>query len=777
MSNQYLQQHGERKKNLLALLSDAQEFFTAQDRTGDAAALQKHRQSIEEGLFSIVLIGGFSAGKSTFLNALMRKRILPSFSGETTATVNFLKHKTQAPNGKKGIVYYRDGSRQDIPDLSVDTLEKFVSVKGNSDGKTVAQTIDRVELFLESDFLKDGVMLVDSPGLSGIAEHHEEITRQQIKESHASIFVFTAEQPGRRPDFEALRDLRAQCSRIFIVLNKIDVIKEHEADTAEGIVAMLKDNYRAQFPDSPLPEIYPVSSYQALLARDPDYRDPKQPKKDEAFCRQMEKSSRLSDFEDRLFRYLISGEKTREAFRAPVHALQAMLKKEGDELEERIKVLSAERSPRELIEQKGEVEDKIAALRQQEQEQWKALRTRFQSVMRDILNRENNHIAGIVNGVKAEAESIEDGEELRDFAANLQTKLDHAYRRRLQQMDDALREELQMVADEVSEQVLDGLEEAISSIPGIVLNFSTHKFQMTEMEVGSRLEADEAAFAEKRKEMERLRAEMRAQEREKEKARELEQKVEAINQEMCELAKRRNFIEDSFTIPDVEKSVREVRRTRARRGLFGKIAGLLVGDKEYIDTEEHFDRSKHDAAVEMRERRLADVDEQRARLREEMRKYQTTENSSRAFDIEIAERRERLSELHSDYQEALKRHEEKIVQDAARAMKRIRREIGGYAEERGEEFERTVNAGLKAMEQQSYEAVRGMVSARVGDELRRYEERLNQLISDSQASDAERDEKLTQAEAAREKLLDLMSRSAVIEGEITAEMTDVIEEA
>ena len=209
MSNQYLQQHGERKKNLLALLSDAQEFFTAQDRTGDAAALQKHRQSIEEGLFSIVLIGGFSAGKSTFLNALMRKRILPSFSGETTATVNFLKHKTQAPNGKKGIVYYRDGSRQDIPDLSVDTLEKFVSVKGNSDGKTVAQTIDRVELFLESDFLKDGVMLVDSPGLSGIAEHHEEITRQQIKESHASIFVFTAEQPGRRPDFEALRDLRA----------------------------------------------------------------------------------------------------------------------------------------------------------------------------------------------------------------------------------------------------------------------------------------------------------------------------------------------------------------------------------------------------------------------------------------------------------------------------------------------------------------------------------------------------------------------------------------
>ena len=777
MSNQYLAQHSERKKNLLALLSDAQDFFAAQDKAGNVAAIQKHRKSIEEGLFSIVLIGEFSAGKSTFLNALMRKRILPSYTRETTATVNFLRHTSKAVSGEKGIVYYRDGHTQTVPDLSVETLKKFVTVSGDGDGKTVAETTERVDLFLDSQFLEDGVELVDSPGLNGITENLEEITRQQIKESHASIFMFSADRPGSKTDFETLRDLREQCSRIFIVLNKIDMIKgENEDETVATVVEHLKESYGKQFPDSKLPEIYPVAAYQALIARDPDYYDPQHPNKDEAYCRSMEEKSRLRDFEKRLYRYLVDGEKTREAFSAPVHAVQTMLKRECDELDECIKVLSAERSPRELIDQKVEVEDKIAALRQQEQEQWKALRTRFQSAMRDILDRQSHQIAGIAEGIYAEAESIEEIEELRDFAANLQKRLDHEYRRRLQQMDDSLREALQLVVDEVSDRVLDGLEEAISSIPGIVLNFSAHSFQMTDMEVGNRLEEAEAEFAKKKEEMERLRKEMREQAREKEKAVALEQRVEDMQRELNDLAQRRNFIEDSFTIPDVERSTHEVRRTRTRRGLFGMIAGLFVGDKEYTDVEERVDSSKHDAAIEMRERRLAEVDEQRAQIRAEMRQYQMPETSSRAFDIEISERKERLQEMRSDYQDALKRHEEKIAQDAARAMKRIRREIKNYAEESSESFERTVSSGLKAVEQQSYEAVRGMVSARVGDEICRYEERLNRLIADSQASDAERDEKLARAEAARERVTELMSRSAEFEGEIESVMTDKLRE-
>ena len=239
---EYLAQHGARKEKLLALLDDAQKFMVVQEKPEDAAALQKLGQNIEEGLFSIVLIGAFSAGKSTFLNALMHKRILPSYTRETTAAVNFLRHASKAPHGEPGIVYYRDGSTEVLPDLSVDTLTQYVTVGTGTERNHVPETTERVDLFLESRFLEDGVMLIDSPGLNGITENLESITRQQIKESHASIFMFSAGQPGSKTDFEILRDLRAQCGRIFIVLNKIDDIKSGEKETVEGVVAHLKES-------------------------------------------------------------------------------------------------------------------------------------------------------------------------------------------------------------------------------------------------------------------------------------------------------------------------------------------------------------------------------------------------------------------------------------------------------------------------------------------------------------------------------------------------------
>lgn len=770
---QYLQQHAERKETLLALLTNAQAFFAAQEKAEEAEALQERIQNIRDGVFSIVLIGEFSAGKSTFLNALMQKRILPSFSSETTATVNFLQHTSKAPNGEKGIVYYRDGHTQTVPDLSVDTLKKFVTVAGDKGEVTVAGTTERVDLFLESRFLEDGVMLVDSPGLNGTA-NLEEITRRQIEKSHASIFLFTAEQPGSKTEFEALCDLRTKCKRIFIVLNKIDTIKSAE-DSVERVVELLRNNYMKQFPDAKvLPEIYPISAYKALTARDPGCYNETPMEADEA--RRAEEDSRLPAFEERLFRYLVEGEKTKETFSIEIHALQSMLNGECRELDARIDALSAERSPTELMEKRAELEEKIAEQRGQQEAQSQELQQKIQRVMRDHRDKVHNCRTVILSRVKA-AIDTDDREELQDYAARLQTTLDTEYRRQSQAVDEELDEVLRDVVLETSAEVLAGLEEALSSIPGMVFKVSTPDFRIDETEIGSCIEADEALFAEKRKEMERLQAEVRQQERGRAEARRGEQRMEELRQDMREIAERRNRIHDIFDIPDVEYSKHEVRRTRPRRGLFGKLAGLLVGDKEYIDVEERVDTTRRDEALAMRGQRLAEVDKEQQELRAAMEQYRAPEKDSGLFEIEIAETKERLNELRRDYTEAMEKHQAKLEQDAGRAMKRMRRDIENYADESTEEFERALLARLKSSEQTVFEAVRGMVAGRVGEQIRRNEELLNRLIEDSQASDAERDEKLTQAQAAREIVAGLMSRSAELQTEIEEAMTDKIQEA
>ena len=213
----YMAAYEQRKGRVISFLEQTIDYLIAQDKKTEAESVATLKKSVEQYFFSIVVVGEFSSGKSTFLNALMRQRILPSFTSETTATVNFLRHKSQASNGEAGIVYYINGEHKEISDLNLNTIEKFVSTRGDEGDKHIATTIDHVDLFLDSKFLYNGVMLVDSPGLNGIADYHREITEAQIKVSNASIFMFNADHPGSKTDFQFLGNLKNQMNRIFFI--------------------------------------------------------------------------------------------------------------------------------------------------------------------------------------------------------------------------------------------------------------------------------------------------------------------------------------------------------------------------------------------------------------------------------------------------------------------------------------------------------------------------------------------------------------------------------
>lgn len=221
-------------------------YMENQNDAENVRPLEMQRENVQKDLFSIVVVGEFSAGKSTFLNALMHRRILPSFTSETTATINFLRHKDQAPEEVAGRVYYADGHTRDLPSLDLDVIEQVVSTRGDD----VADKIDHVDLFLESDFLKDGVMMVDSPGLNGMLSKHRQMTEKQIKSSHACIFMFRADQPGSKTEFEFLHELKEQSKNILFVLNRIDRIHSYEKQSVEDVVQSIRSTYHIDVLDA-----------------------------------------------------------------------------------------------------------------------------------------------------------------------------------------------------------------------------------------------------------------------------------------------------------------------------------------------------------------------------------------------------------------------------------------------------------------------------------------------------------------------------------------------
>ena len=440
----------QKKNQVLSLLDQTKRFYEEEHMDDRANVFSDLHRKLEEGGFSIVVVGEFSTGKSTLLNALMGKKLLPSFTNETTATVNFLRHKDQAPNGEAGIVYYNDGHTVSLPDDNLETIAKYVSTKGNN----VAANVQHLDLFMDSDFLKDGVMLVDSPGLNGIAEGHREITEDQIAKSHASIFLFSSDHPGSKTDFEMLNDLLQRVNTIFFVLNKIDVIKESEGESVEDVVENLKENYHAKFPNARIPEILPVSAWNALRARDPISRRTL----DDTQRKNFEESSRFSAFEARLLRFLTCGEKTKQELTAPVIHVIDIVKKSRDGYEE-------EKSALETLNDGTEIQGKINSL-QDEMSHIKKERTISSSHVKQLVNQgfretRNELSANIDNYTKTKINDIaglESLDELNDYVQSFERIYLRKVQGFLRDADQSLRQNIEDIINQEFVQAAESIE-------------------------------------------------------------------------------------------------------------------------------------------------------------------------------------------------------------------------------------------------------------------------------------------------------------------------------
>lgn len=314
--NKHLQQYEEKKAETKLILNDIHKFYTDNNYTAEASIISDFIEMLNKEEFSIVIVGEFSVGKSTFLNALMGEKILPSYSDETTATVTLLRHKNKAENQQKGRVYYADGTCEDIDSIETDVISRYVSTRSDI---PVAATVNHLDLYLDSQFLDGNITLVDTPGLNGTADGHREITEAQIMKSNVCLFMFSADRPGGKSEFEFLSQIKTKANKIIFVLNKIDQIKNNENESYEKVAENMLKHFGKIFPDAKeMPEFWCVSSYQALVARSKtplSYRGHSSFTPEEKL--KLLKMSRMESFEDGLWNFITEGDKARNSLLTP----------------------------------------------------------------------------------------------------------------------------------------------------------------------------------------------------------------------------------------------------------------------------------------------------------------------------------------------------------------------------------------------------------------------------------------------------------------------------
>jgi tetratricopeptide (TPR) repeat protein len=158
----------------------------------------------------VTVMGEFSSGKSTFVNAFIGHDVAPTGITPTTATINVVKYGRE----KGGRILFREGA---VEELGWDAL--FARLRALDEEE--ARRVDRVEILLPLDHL-ERIHIVDTPGLNSILPEHEATARAFIARSDAVVWVFTAAQGGKASEKKALQTIRDEGRRVLGVLNKRD---------------------------------------------------------------------------------------------------------------------------------------------------------------------------------------------------------------------------------------------------------------------------------------------------------------------------------------------------------------------------------------------------------------------------------------------------------------------------------------------------------------------------------------------------------------------------
>ncbi|MCH5185009.1 MAG: dynamin family protein [Oscillospiraceae bacterium] len=269
------------QNELAKILANASEI-TCELNMSKEKELAELSTRVGNDTFKIMVTGTFKNGKSTFINALLGEEILPAYALPCTAVINEVKYGTK----KKAILYFRNPlpnplpeklaekavshmrkyQNKPIPPLEIpyDEIEDYVVIPMGADEKQIKlqSPYEKVELFYPLELLKNGVEIIDSPGLNE-DETRTKVTMDYLNKVDAILYVLNANAICAGDEMKFVEnDLKGNSfDSVFFVVNKFDQIRSREQPQIRQYAeSKLKKIYQQ-------PEVFCISALDALDGR------------------------------------------------------------------------------------------------------------------------------------------------------------------------------------------------------------------------------------------------------------------------------------------------------------------------------------------------------------------------------------------------------------------------------------------------------------------------------------------------------------------------------
>jgi len=186
-----------------ALLHDLQALLLRADLSGDADAALRDAADDLDGLFLLVVVGEFNAGKSSLVNALLGADVMREGVTPTTDRVTLVQH----------------GSQERLEERSADLA-------------LATHPAPRLQ----------DLVLVDTPGTNAVVAKHQELTERFVPRADLVLFVTSADRPFTQSERAFLELIQGWGKPLAVIVNKADLLRD--ASELDEVVSYVRRNAR-----------------------------------------------------------------------------------------------------------------------------------------------------------------------------------------------------------------------------------------------------------------------------------------------------------------------------------------------------------------------------------------------------------------------------------------------------------------------------------------------------------------------------------------------------
>jgi small GTP-binding protein len=223
----------------------------------EAAQFERRRElfaRLAEDRFNLVVVGRFSRGKSSLMNAILGMDRLPTGVVPLTSVITTVTYGSE----ERVTLHYRGSFL--IDDIKLEDLSKYITERGNPGN---IRGIEIADVQLPAAILRRGFHFIDTPGLGSSIAQNTRTTEKFMPEADALILVTSFDSPLSEEEVAVLQSARRADRRVFLAVNKRDTVTAAEQ---EQVLAHVETQVRTVFGDSK-PAIFPLSARDALAAK------------------------------------------------------------------------------------------------------------------------------------------------------------------------------------------------------------------------------------------------------------------------------------------------------------------------------------------------------------------------------------------------------------------------------------------------------------------------------------------------------------------------------